>query len=94
MLLYTDPTTPIPEREPLPQTAWNDTAAPLPKVAGVHELVEAQVERTPGAVAAELEGESLPYRELNERANRIAHRPSPIACARSAWGPRCWSGSA
>jgi amino acid adenylation domain-containing protein len=74
LLLITDPKTPTSEPEPLPQTAWNDTAAPLPVVAGVHELVEAQVERTPDAVAAELGAARLSYRELNERANRIAHR--------------------
>ncbi|NUT43043.1 MAG: acyltransferase domain-containing protein, partial [Thermoactinospora sp.] len=40
----------------------------------VHELVEAQADRTPDAVAVTFEGESLTYRELDERANRAAHR--------------------
>ncbi|MFI6785817.1 amino acid adenylation domain-containing protein [Nonomuraea sp. NPDC050383] len=40
----------------------------------VHELVEAQADRTPDAVAVTFEGVSLTYRELDERANRVARR--------------------
>ncbi len=40
----------------------------------LHERFEAQVERTPTAVAATCEGESLSYDALNRRANRLAHR--------------------
>ncbi|HEU0301079.1 MAG TPA: amino acid adenylation domain-containing protein, partial [Longimicrobium sp.] len=53
--------------------AWNATAAEVPRDACIHELFEAQVERTPGAVAVEFEGEALAYAELNARANRLAH---------------------
>ncbi|HEX9936446.1 MAG TPA: amino acid adenylation domain-containing protein [Longimicrobium sp.] len=52
---------------------WNATGAAYPAEACVHELVEAQVERTPGAVAVVFEGERVTYAELNARANRLAH---------------------
>src|ERR1700733_13751348 len=48
-------------------------AVEYPAVECVHELVEAQVERTPNAVALTYNGQSLSYRELNRRANQIAH---------------------
>ncbi|MEU5259423.1 amino acid adenylation domain-containing protein [Amycolatopsis sp. NPDC021455] len=40
----------------------------------VADLVEAQAARTPDAVAVEHDDASLTYRELNARANRLAHR--------------------
>ncbi|GAA3159728.1 non-ribosomal peptide synthetase/type I polyketide synthase [Nonomuraea roseoviolacea] len=40
----------------------------------VHELVEAQADRTPDAVAVTFEGASMTYRELDERADRVARR--------------------
>jgi amino acid adenylation domain-containing protein len=39
----------------------------------VHWLFEHQVQKRPDAVAVTCEGRSLTYRELNERANRLAH---------------------
>jgi amino acid adenylation domain-containing protein len=53
---------------------WNETSADYPKDLCIHQLFESQVEATPDAVAAEFEDERLTYRELNERANRLAHR--------------------
>jgi len=52
---------------------WNQTGADFPLDACVHRLFEAQAARTPEAVAAEFRGEQLTYRELNRRANRLAH---------------------
>jgi non-ribosomal peptide synthetase component F len=52
---------------------WNRTEAEYPADRCIHELFEAQAARAPDAVAVEFEGETLGYRELNERANRLAH---------------------
>ena len=51
---------------------WNRTEMECPKRC-VQELFEEQVERTPEAVAVECEGRQVNYRELNERANQVAH---------------------
>jgi aspartate racemase len=51
---------------------WNRTEAPYPREKTVHRLFEDQVERTPEAVAVEMEGEGLSYGQLNERSNRLA----------------------
>jgi amino acid adenylation domain-containing protein len=40
---------------------------------GITELFEAQVERTPDSIALVFEDQQLTYRELNARANRLAH---------------------
>ena len=52
---------------------WNDTQTRCPNDACIHQLFEAQVERTPEAVAAVFEEQQLTYLELNRRANRLAH---------------------
>ncbi|HEU4559707.1 MAG TPA: condensation domain-containing protein, partial [Longimicrobium sp.] len=51
---------------------WNATGAAYPRERCVHELFEAQAERTPAAAAVVFEGGELTYRELEERANRLA----------------------
>ncbi|MFZ1006511.1 MAG: amino acid adenylation domain-containing protein [Candidatus Sulfotelmatobacter sp.] len=53
---------------------WNDTAANYHGSECVHELFEAQVERTPQAVAVVHEQKQLSYEELNRRANQLAWR--------------------
>ncbi|MGA1988868.1 MAG: cytochrome P450, partial [Candidatus Sulfotelmatobacter sp.] len=52
---------------------WNRTETSYPRELCMHELVEAQAARTPNAVAVENSGESLTYRDLNDRANQLAH---------------------
>ncbi|HEX2081445.1 MAG TPA: amino acid adenylation domain-containing protein, partial [Longimicrobium sp.] len=52
---------------------WNRTEAEYPSEWCIHELVAAQAERTPEAVAVVFEGDTLTYRELDARANRLAH---------------------
>ncbi|MGH7770385.1 MAG: non-ribosomal peptide synthetase [Candidatus Binatia bacterium] len=52
---------------------WNDTERDYPRNKTVHELFEAQAERTPDAVAAVLGDAQLTYGELNRRSNRLAH---------------------
>jgi amino acid adenylation domain-containing protein len=51
---------------------WNRTNDPVPFSSGVHALIEAQVKRTPEAIAVICGEESVSYRELNRRANRVA----------------------
>lgn len=50
---------------------WNDTERAYSKGKCIHELVEAQVERTPSRIAVDLEGKTLTYRDLDRRANRL-----------------------
>ncbi|MBB5857515.1 non-ribosomal peptide synthase/polyketide synthase [Amycolatopsis umgeniensis] len=52
---------------------WNGDAAAKPAPA-LHELFAAQASRTPDAVAVTSGSVELTYRELDRRANRLAHR--------------------
>ncbi|PMB15529.1 non-ribosomal peptide synthetase [Fischerella thermalis] len=62
---------------------WNDTKADYPQDKCIHQLFEAQVEKTPNAVALTFVdahirvdcrvNQQLTYRELNNRANQLAH---------------------
>ena len=52
---------------------WNDTQVEYSKTQIIHQLFEAQVERTPDVIAAIFEERQLTYRELNARANQLAH---------------------
>jgi aspartate racemase len=52
---------------------WNDTHRDYPKDQCVHQLFEEQVGRTPDTTAVLFEDQQLTYRELNRRANQLAH---------------------
>lgn len=52
---------------------WNSTKSHYPQDLCIHQLFEAQVERTPDAVAVVFADQQLTYRELNCRANQLAH---------------------
>jgi len=66
---------------------WNQTDTPFPKEKAVHTLFEEQVERTPDSIAVAFKDEQVTYRELDERANRLArhlqslgvHHETPVA---------------
>ena len=53
---------------------WNATDEDYPRDLCVHDLFETQVQGTPDAVALKFQGQQLTYGELNQRANRLAHR--------------------
>jgi amino acid adenylation domain-containing protein len=54
-------------------TEWNQTDTEFPREFCMHELVEAQAARTPGAIAVEHADQRLTYRELEQRANQLGH---------------------
>jgi surfactin family lipopeptide synthetase A len=61
-----------PEERQLILEGWNRTGADYPRKCRVHELFEAQAQRTPNRVAASFGGRRLTYRELGEKANLLA----------------------
>jgi amino acid adenylation domain-containing protein len=78
--LETAPQTPVHRIEVLPTAErhqllveWNVTETDHPQDKCIHELFEAQVEETPDAVAVVFGDQQLTYRELNRRANQLAH---------------------
>ena len=54
-------------------TEWNRTATDYPREASIQELFEQQVAEKPEAVALIVGQQEISYREVNERANRLAH---------------------
>ncbi|HEC84258.1 MAG TPA: amino acid adenylation domain-containing protein, partial [Thioploca sp.] len=52
---------------------WNNTAVAYPQDQCLHQLFEAQVERTPEAIAVVFEDQQLTYQALNTKANQLAH---------------------
>ncbi|OGQ77555.1 MAG: hypothetical protein A3F90_11830 [Deltaproteobacteria bacterium RIFCSPLOWO2_12_FULL_60_19] len=61
---------------------WNDTKRDYPKDKCIHELFEEQAARTPDAVAVVCEDRQLTYRELNRRANQLAHHLRSLGAGR------------
>lgn len=53
---------------------WNSLREEFPIDACLHEKFEAQVSRTPDAIAAVFENDPLTYSQLNRRANQVARR--------------------
>jgi len=51
---------------------WNETGLEYPREKCVHHLIEEQAERTPDAVAVAFRDQSITYRELDARSNRLA----------------------
>jgi amino acid adenylation domain-containing protein len=53
---------------------WNRTEADYPRSSTIADLFAAQAARTPDAAALIAQGRTLSYRQLDESANRLAHR--------------------
>src|SRR5205085_621201 len=53
--------------------AWNATTGEFSRNCCIHDLFEAQARRSPDAVAVSDERQQLSYRQLNERAERLAN---------------------
>ncbi|MEQ8223849.1 MAG: amino acid adenylation domain-containing protein, partial [Candidatus Eremiobacterota bacterium] len=60
------------EKEILLKT-FNDTYYDFPRETLIQELIEKEAETHPDKIAAVYKNEKLSYRELNERANKLAH---------------------
>ena len=52
---------------------FNQTEKDYPTEKCVHQLFEEQAQRAPDTIAVILENQTITYRELNERANQLAH---------------------
>ncbi|HEY0607136.1 MAG TPA: amino acid adenylation domain-containing protein [Herpetosiphonaceae bacterium] len=70
--LYELPVMPEAERQ-LVVAEWNAPSVAAPEEIGLHQLIEAQAARTPDAIAVVFDEDCLSFRELNDRANQLAH---------------------
>ena len=68
------PTLSVEEKRALLARLLAEKNAGRPAAKGAHQVFEAQVAMTPDAIAISFEGIDLSYRDLNQRANRLAHR--------------------
>jgi aspartate racemase len=55
-------------------SGWNDTRTDYPRTLGVHQIFEQQAGRYPDSIALKFRDQHMTYRELNEKANQVAHR--------------------
>jgi amino acid adenylation domain-containing protein/non-ribosomal peptide synthase protein (TIGR01720 family) len=79
--LIRDPDQPVADVDMMPDgeralllRSFNDTAQVYPQHKTLVDLLEEQAKKTPDRVAVVCGGEEITYRELHERANRLAHR--------------------
>jgi len=63
----------LPTTEQQLLASWNNTQTAYPEDLCIHQLFETQVEKTPDAIAVVFEDKQISYRELNLRANQLAH---------------------
>jgi myxalamid-type nonribosomal peptide synthetase MxaA len=64
----------LPEAElHLMLTEWNQNRRPYRRDLCMHQIVEEQVERAPDSIAVVFNDRQMTYRELNTRANQLAH---------------------
>ncbi len=66
---------------------WNNTAVEYPRDKLLHELFEEQAGRTPGAVAVGFAGQTLTYRQLDEKSTQLARHLRGLGV-----GPDCLAG--
>jgi amino acid adenylation domain-containing protein len=52
---------------------WNDTHVEYPSTKAIHSLFEEQAHRTPNSIAVSCGEDSISYKELDRRANRLAN---------------------
>ena len=52
---------------------WNQTDYDYPKDKTIHQLFEEQVKKTPNNIALVFQDQTITYKELNNRANQLAH---------------------
>ena len=80
------------ERELVTET-WNNTRADFPEGTCLHELFRDQARRTPDATAVVHGEEELSYRELEQRANRLANVLRECGCGPDARVALCFGRS-
>jgi len=61
--------------------SWNNTRTNYPRSECIHQVFEERVARNPDASAVKYGEETLSYRELNARANQLAHRLQKLKLA-------------